>query len=80
MVIRELAAQPADAKHRHREEVAELEAALAAGHGELLQLRRRHADDRLDGELHDPDGTMTRVPQLREAVAQTRGVVPGPQM
>jgi phage shock protein A len=40
MVIRELAAQLADEKQRHRDDVAELEAALAAAHGELLQLRR----------------------------------------
>ncbi len=39
-VIRELAEQLADEKRRHREDVAELEAALAAAHGELLQLRR----------------------------------------
>jgi Family of unknown function (DUF6262) len=43
MVIRELAAQLADVKRRHRDEVAELQAALAAAHGELLELRRRHA-------------------------------------
>lgn len=41
MVIRELAAQLADEKRRHRDEVAELETALAAAHGELLELRRR---------------------------------------
>jgi hypothetical protein len=43
-VIRELAAQLADAKRRHREEVAELQAALVAAHGELLQLRRRYGN------------------------------------
>jgi Family of unknown function (DUF6262) len=42
MVIRELAAQLADEKRRHREDVAELEAALAAAQGELLQRRREH--------------------------------------
>lgn len=41
-VVRELAAQLADEKRRHREEVAELQAALAAAHGELLQLRRQY--------------------------------------
>jgi hypothetical protein len=40
-VVRELAAQLADEKCRRREEVAALEAALAAAHGELLELRRR---------------------------------------
>jgi hypothetical protein len=42
-VIRELAAQLADEKRHHRDEVAELQAALAAAHGELLQLRRHVA-------------------------------------
>jgi hypothetical protein len=42
-VIRELAAQLDDEKRRRRDEVAELEAALAAAHGELLELRRRFA-------------------------------------
>jgi hypothetical protein len=51
MVIRELAAQLADQKHRHREEVAELEAALAAAHGELLALSRRQTGGRFQ-----PDG------------------------
>ncbi len=51
MVIRELGARLIEAKRRHREEVAELEAALAAAHGELLQLRRRYADGRFQ-----PDG------------------------
>lgn len=41
-VIRELAAQLADEKRRHREDIDQLQAALAAAHGELLQLRRRH--------------------------------------
>jgi hypothetical protein len=45
-VIRELAAQLADEKRRHREDVAELEAALSAAQGELLQLRRRHPRSR----------------------------------
>jgi hypothetical protein len=40
-VVRELAARLADEKRRRREEVAALEVALAAAHGELLQLRRR---------------------------------------
>lgn len=43
-VVRELAAQLADEKRRRREEVAALEAALAAAHGELLQLRRVSAN------------------------------------
>jgi hypothetical protein len=51
MVIRELAAQLANAKRRHRKEVAALEAALAAAHGELLALRRRDAGGRFQ-----PDG------------------------
>jgi hypothetical protein len=38
-VARELAAQLADEKRRRREEVAALQAALAAAHGELLALR-----------------------------------------
>jgi hypothetical protein len=42
-VVRELAAQLADEKRRRREEVAALETALAAAHGELLELRRRVA-------------------------------------
>jgi hypothetical protein len=42
-VIRELAAQLSDAKRRHREDVTALQAALAAAHGELLELRRRTA-------------------------------------
>lgn len=43
-VVRELAAQLADEKRRRREDVAALEAALAAAHGELLQLRRLNAN------------------------------------
>lgn len=42
-VVRELAAQLAEEKRRRREEVTGLEAALAAAHGELLELRRRAA-------------------------------------
>lgn len=42
-VIRELAGQIADEKRRRRDEVAALEAALAAAQGELLELRRRVA-------------------------------------
>jgi len=42
-VVRELAAQLADEKRRRREEVAALQAALAAAHGELLALRRQLA-------------------------------------
>jgi hypothetical protein len=42
-VVRELAAQLADEKRQRREEVAALEAALAAAHGELLELRRASA-------------------------------------
>jgi hypothetical protein len=40
-VVRELAAQIADEQRRRREEVATLEAALAAAQGELLELRRQ---------------------------------------
>jgi hypothetical protein len=40
-VIRELTAQLIDEKRRRREEVGALQAALAAAHGELLELRRR---------------------------------------
>lgn len=40
-VVRTLAAQMRELKRRHREEVTELRAALAAAHGENLQLRRR---------------------------------------
>jgi Family of unknown function (DUF6262) len=40
-VIRTLSAQLTEAKRRHRDEVAALKAALAAAHGENLQLRRR---------------------------------------
>lgn len=39
-VMRALSAQLADEKRRHRDEVARLQAALAAAHGELLELRR----------------------------------------
>jgi hypothetical protein len=39
-VVRELAAQLADEKRQRGEEVAALRAALAAAHGELLELRR----------------------------------------
>jgi hypothetical protein len=41
IVVRELAAQLADEKRRRRDEVAALETALAAAHGELLELRRQ---------------------------------------
>jgi Family of unknown function (DUF6262) len=40
-VIRALTAQLAELRRRHREEIDELRAALAAVHGENLQLRRR---------------------------------------
>lgn len=40
-VIRALTAQLAELRRRHREEIDELRAALAAAHGENLQLRRR---------------------------------------
>jgi hypothetical protein len=46
-VVRELAAHLADEKRWRREEVAALEAALAAAHGGLLQLRRLSADDQM---------------------------------
>ena len=39
-VVRALAAQLRDLKRRHREEITELRTALAAAHGENLQLRR----------------------------------------
>ena len=40
-VVRALSAQLAELRRRHREEVDELRAALAAAHGENLELRRR---------------------------------------
>lgn len=40
-VVRTLSAQLAEVKRRHRDEVAGLRAALAAAHGENLELRRR---------------------------------------
>jgi Family of unknown function (DUF6262) len=40
-VIRALSAQLAELRRRHREEIDELRAALAAAHGENLQLRRK---------------------------------------
>jgi hypothetical protein len=40
-VVRALTAQLADLRRRHREEVDELRAALAAAHGENLELRRK---------------------------------------
>ena len=40
-VIRALSAQLAEVRQRHREEIDELRAALAAAHGENLELRRR---------------------------------------
>ena len=41
-VVRTLTREIAELRRRHHEEVAELRAALAAAHGELLTLRRRH--------------------------------------
>jgi hypothetical protein len=65
-VVRELAAQLADEKRRRRDEVAELETALAAAHGELLELRRRFA-------AHSPRATWpsARVQVARGKVAST---------
>jgi hypothetical protein len=40
-VIRVLTAQLAELRRRHREDIDELRSALAAAHGENLQLRRR---------------------------------------
>ena len=40
-VIRTLTAQLAELRRAHRQEVAELHQALAAAHGQLLELRRR---------------------------------------
>jgi hypothetical protein len=40
-VIRALTAQLAELRRQHREDIAELRSALAAAHGENLQLRRR---------------------------------------
>jgi len=40
-VIRALTAQLAELRRRHREDIDELRSALAAAHGENLQLRRR---------------------------------------
>jgi Family of unknown function (DUF6262) len=40
-VIRALTAQLAELRRRHREEIEDLRAALAAAHGENLELRRR---------------------------------------
>lgn len=40
-VVRALSAQLAELRRRQREEVSRLEAALAAAHGENLELRRR---------------------------------------
>ena len=40
-VVRALSAQLADLRRRHHAEIAELREALAAAHGELLELRRR---------------------------------------
>jgi Family of unknown function (DUF6262) len=45
-VIRALTAQLAELRRRHREEISELRAALAAAHGENLELRRRLGRDR----------------------------------
>jgi hypothetical protein len=45
-VIRELAAQLIAEKRRRREDVSTLQAALAAAHGELLELRRHRATQR----------------------------------
>jgi Family of unknown function (DUF6262) len=40
-VIRTLTGQLAELRHRHRDEIEQLKAALAAAHGENLELRRR---------------------------------------
>jgi hypothetical protein len=40
-VVRALTAQIAELKHRHRSETEQLQAALAAAHGENLELRRQ---------------------------------------
>lgn len=40
-LVRRLGQQLADTRRKHREEVAELQATLAAAHGELLALRRQ---------------------------------------
>ncbi len=41
VTLRTLVAQVAELKRRHRDEVGELRAALAAAHGELIELRRQ---------------------------------------
>lgn len=43
--VRRLSQQLADARHAHREEVAELSKTLEEAHGELLVLRRRSGID-----------------------------------
>jgi Family of unknown function (DUF6262) len=43
-LIRRLSQEIVDLRRQHREETAELQRALAAAHGELLQLRRRLTD------------------------------------
>jgi hypothetical protein len=45
-VIRALSAQLAELRRRHHEEIDELRAALAAAHGENLQLRRKRGSPR----------------------------------
>ena len=54
--VRALAAEVKQARARHREEVAALQKALAAAHGENLQLRRRLRRDRAtdDGSSGSP--------------------------
>jgi hypothetical protein len=45
-LVRRLTQQLADARRKHRQDVAELRTALEAAHGELLRLRRqRHTDE-----------------------------------
>lgn len=43
-LIRRLSQKIVDLRRHHREQTAELQRALAAAHGELLQLRRRLTD------------------------------------
>jgi hypothetical protein len=49
-LVRRLSQQLTELRRKHREETAELQRALAAAHGELLQLRRR-----LDELTYTPD-------------------------
>lgn len=53
-LVRRLSQQLADVRRKHREQTAELQNALAAAHGELLQLRRR-----LDELTHTPQRAAT---------------------